>query len=68
MAEIITKVKGLHGLTLIRNPDSKGDFHFIEDIYQGEASINNPRAVNVTNVGDMVLDRSAGYMRWLEVI
>lgn len=68
MAEIITKVKGLHGLTLIRNPDSKGDFHFIEDIYQGEASINNPRAVNVPNVGDMVLDRSAGYMRWLEVI
>ena len=67
MTVISGKVKGPHGQVLIRHPDKKGDFYFIEDIYQGEASTNNPRAVHVPNIGDMILDRSSGYMRWLEV-
>lgn len=59
---------GVHGYPLIRTPDRTNTFHFIEDVYLGDESQNNPKAVNIPNVGDLVLDRSSGYMRWLEVV
>lgn len=61
------QIKGVNGLVLIRHANETNDFRYLEDIYQGELSKDNPRAVHVPNVGDLVVDKSSGGMRWLEV-
>lgn len=55
------------GLVLLRDTDRNPQVLFIETIYQGELTKDNPRAVIIPNVGDMVIDRSQGYPRFLEV-
>lgn len=55
-------------LVLIRDMDRTPSVLFIETIYQGEETKDNPNAVIVPNVGDMVIDRSAGYPKFLEVV
>lgn len=56
------------GVVLIRDTDRFPEVLFIETIYQGELTKNNPKAIRVPNVGDMVVDRSSGYPRFLEVV
>lgn len=68
MSDII--VKGVVGKTLLRKPNGENDFWRIEQIYQGGDSLyvgvneNN----RVPNVGDIVIDTTSGYPRWLEVV
>lgn len=68
MSDII--VKGVTGKSLLRKPNGENDFWRIEQIYQGEDAvyIGVNDGNRIPNVGDIVIDTTAGYPRWLEVI
>lgn len=59
-------IKKVHDRTLLRRPNNEHSFWRIENIYQGEGENNGPTAVYVPNVGDIIIDTTAGYPRWLE--
>lgn len=60
-------IKGITGNPLLRKPNNENDFWRIEHIYQGDTASNYLNANRIPNVGDIVIDTTSGYPRWLEV-